>query len=305
MRVHTNGIELEVESTGDGEPLILIMGLGAQLIHWPDGLVSGFETRGFRVIRFDNRDVGLSTKFDHIKLQPIQSMMYRAWLGLPIEPAYTLSDMARDVVGLLDELAIERAHIVGASMGGMIAQLLAIEHPDRVRSLTSIMSTPGGRRFATVSPSAYRALLGPAPRTREQAIERAFSFIDACGSRTWPLDRARLRDVAGRAYDRCYCPRGFVRQLSAVLASKSRVSELRRLAVPSLVIHGSVDGLVPLRAGQATADAIPGARLRVIRGMGHDLPAGTWPLIADAIRSLAESATPPARAGAPSVLRAS
>lgn len=272
---------------GRGEPLVLIMGLGVQLIHWPDGFCHMLADRGFQVIRFDNRDAGLSTKLDHLPLPPINKLFARRWLGLPVQPAYTLSDMARDVVGLLDRLGLGDAHIAGASMGGMIAQTLAIEHPARVRTLTSLMSSPGGRRFAAIAPSVYRALLGPPIDSRDEAVARARACQQVWGSRGFSGDEPRILDTAARGFERCYAPRGFVRQFSAVLASRSRLRALSRLSMPVLVVHGTVDRLVPPWGGVGTARAIRGARLRLIDGMGHDLPAATWPLITDAMASLA------------------
>lgn len=298
-RAAVNGIEVEYETTGQGEPLLLVMGLGAQLIHWPQGFCQRLVDRGFRVIKFDNRDSGLSTKLDQYKAPRVKPVMAARLLGLPLEPPYTLSDMASDVAGLLDHLGLDSAHVLGVSMGGMIAQTLAIEHPHRVRSLTSIMSTPGGRLYGFSKPRAIRALLGPGPRSVDEAISRALQFSKACGSTKFRIDHDMIRNTAARAYERCFTPRGFMRQTAAIVTSASRVPRLRELSMPSLVVHGTVDPLIPPYCGRGTARAIPRARLRLIEGMGHDLPSGVWRQISDAVGSIAnarEPLAPPAAA---------
>lgn len=285
-RVCANGIELDVEEIGAGEPLLLIMGLGAQLVYWPDEFCRLLADRGFRVIRFDNRDVGRSTWLRGVRVPPIGATLLRSSLGLPVASAYTLHDMADDAVGVLDALGIERAHLVGASMGGMIAQAAAIRHPGRVASLTSIMSTTGERRYRWAHPRALRALLAPAPRSRSEAVARQVAIFRAIGSPGYPSDEALLADMAARAYDRGHHPAGFVRQLSAILASPSRAALLRRLDVPALVVHGTHDPLVPVGGGRATARALRG-RLLLFDGMGHDLPRALWRAMAGGIRATA------------------
>ena len=284
----STGIELAYEDIGEGEPLVLIMGIGTQLIHWPDGFCQHLVELGYRVIRFDNRDVGLSSKLDGIRTAPPTKLIRRALLGLPVSAPYTLVDMAADTVGLLDALGIERAHVVGASMGGMIAQTMAIHHPARVRSLTSIMSNTGERRHSIADPRATKALLTPAPRTREQAEDRALHVLRAIGGDLdkFPIDEDRIREVASLAFDRGVYPQGFVRQLAAICASEPRTAALARVRVPTAVIHGTRDPLVRPVGGRATARAIPGAKLRMIEGMGHSLPAPTWPLIGETIASM-------------------
>lgn len=281
-------------SAGETRPLVLVMGIGAQLIYWPDAFCTRLTDRGFTVIRFDNRDVGLSTKLEGRRAPPLQTMISRVVAGLPIAAPYTLLDMADDLAGLLDHLGIERAHVVGASMGGMIAQTFAIAHPHRVRSLVSIMSHPGGRRYMLSSPRALRALLMPAPRSREEAMDRAEAFYQVVGSRGFERDVATIRERAGRAYDRCFYPPGFLRQLAAILASGSRREALRFVRSPAAVIHGSDDPLIPPRGGRATARALPNAELHLIEGMGHDLPEGAWPTIIGAIERAATRARQPA-----------
>jgi pimeloyl-ACP methyl ester carboxylesterase len=284
--VETNGITVEYFEQGEGEPLLLVMGLGGQLIDWPQGLVDEFVSRGFRVISFDNRDSGLSTEFrSH---PPTKAELARTvLLRRPLRSEYTLSDMASDAVGLLDALEIDTAHVVGMSMGGMIAQLIAIEHPERVRTLTSIMSTTGpyvGRpKWAVI-----RKMLRREEATIENAIEVAVeAFRDVCGP---TFDPDEFRVLAKASIDRSFRPVGTQRQLAAVIASPDRTEQLRKLRMPALVIHGMVDPLVRPSGGYATARAIPGSRLVLFNDMGHDLPRTRWSEIADEVASLAAKA---------------
>jgi pimeloyl-ACP methyl ester carboxylesterase len=285
-------IELEYELIGPegGAPLVLVMGIGAQLVHWPDGLCAAIAARGFRVVRFDHRDVGLSTKLAHAGVPPVPALIARRLCGLPVTAPYTLADMAEDVVGLCDALGFDRAHVVGASMGGMIAQAMAIAHPRRVRTLTSMMAHSGELRFSFGHPRAMAALLGGPVQSREEAMARAESFYRAVGGRGFPFDVAYVRARAARSYDRCYYPAGFARHLAAVVASLPRTPALRTLAVPTLVLHGTDDRLVLPLAARALARSIPRATLRFIDGMGHDLPEGAWPAIADAVAAHARAA---------------
>jgi pimeloyl-ACP methyl ester carboxylesterase len=282
-RARVGSIELCWESIGEGDPLLLVMGIGAQLVHWPDGFCAALADRGFRVIRFDNRDVGESTRFDHLRVPALRPTIARWLLGLPIEAPYGLHDMADDTARLLDALDVPTAHVVGASMGGMIAQLLAIRHPRRVRSLTSIMSHPGDRLSAIPRPRALKALLGPLPRTREQAQDAQVQFFRIVGSTAFDLDEADARERAGRHFDRGQSPAGFARQMLAILAASDRRPALRQLDVPAAVVHGSVDPLIVPRGGYQTAKALRNAEYVPIVGMGHDLPRGAWPFIVDAI----------------------
>lgn len=291
-RAAVNGIELEYECFGTGPTILLVMGIGAQLIYWQDAFCEQLAAEGFRVVRFDNRDVGLSTKLEHLGCPPVRKMLTRSFVGLPIKAPYTLLDMADDAVGLLDALGVERAHIVGASMGGMIAQTIAITHPHRVRSLTSIMSNTGDRLDWVGSIKGLRTMLQPPPRNRAAAIDRAEEFYRVVGSTGFPFDVDGVRDRAGRAYDRCFYPKGFARQMLAILATGSRTGALRFVRVPTLVLHGSADPLIPPRGARTTARAIRGAKLEIIDGMGHDLPRGAWSRIVDSIASLAQAATP-------------
>jgi pimeloyl-ACP methyl ester carboxylesterase len=290
--VTANGISIEYETFGDpAKPaLALIMGLGAQMIFWQEDFCRQLMERGFHVVRFDNRDCGLSRHFQELGIPDVGAAMAASLSGEPVPaPPYTLRDMAADVIGLLDALGIERAHVVGASMGGMIAQTVAIEHPARVRSMTSIMSTTGNREVPPATPEAMTALLTPSPSERAEFIDHMVKTFRIVGSPGFEFDETSFRDRIGRAFDRSYDPSGVARQLVAVLADGDRKQRLRSVQVPTLVIHGKNDPLVPVEGGVDTADAVPGARLLVIEGMGHDLPRGAWPQIIDAIASVADS----------------
>lgn len=287
-QVVANQITLEYDEFGDrrGRPLLLIMGLGAQMILWHEDFCEQLAARGHRVIRFDNRDVGKSTWLDALGVPDVMGAMTAALTRQPITAPYLLHDMAADAAGLLDALRIETAHVVGASMGGMIAQTLAIEFPTRVRSLTSIMSSTGDPNLPPATPAAMSALLAPPPTNRTESIERALSVSRTIGSPGFPFDEAEVRQRAALAYDRGFNPGGVVRQMVAALASGSRKEALKSVRVPTLVIHGRDDPLIQLPAGEDTAAAIAGAELMVIDGMGHDLPRAVWPRIVDAISGL-------------------
>jgi pimeloyl-ACP methyl ester carboxylesterase len=288
-RAKTNGIEIEYEEFGaaSGRPLLLIMGLGAQMVLWEEAFCEQLAERGHRVIRYDNRDVGLSSKLDAAGMPDVMAAMGASMARRPVSAPYTLSDMAADAVGLLDALDIPKAHIVGASMGGMIAQTLAIEHPARVLTLTSIMSTTGNPALPPPSPQALSALIMPPPADRDAAIERGLHMFRIIGSPGFPLDEERIRRLAGRSWDRGgFHPQGVARHLVAILASGSRKEKLAAVRVPTLVIHGDADPLVPYTGGLDTAEAVPGATLLTIEGMGHDLPAEVWPRIIEGICEL-------------------
>jgi len=289
-RVNVGAVELAYESIGDpADPaLLLVMGLGMQLIHWDLELCEGLAERGFHVIRFDNRDAGLSTKID----APVPNVT-RAMAGFPVHAPYLLVDMADDSFGLLDKLGIERAHVVGVSMGGMIAQTMAIRRPDRVLSLGSMLSTTGDRRVGTPKLRMWSVLMRRAPHERDAYIEYFVRVFRMIGSPSYPVDEPRLREQAAATYDRCHHPAGTARQLAAILASGSRTAALRGLDVPTVVIHGKDDPLVPFRAGVATARAIPGAELVALPGMGHNLPRELWPRLTDALTKNAERAAAP------------
>jgi len=288
----SNGIEIAYEVIGPprNRPLLLVMGLGTQMIHWDDELCAQLVARGHRVIRFDNRDVGRSTKLDGNGPPNVLAAMATASRGAAVDAPYRLSDMAADAAGLLDALEIESAHVVGASLGGMIAQTLALEHPARVRSLTSIMSTTGHPDLPTATPDAAAALFQPAPPDREGNIERAVRVFRTIGSPGFPFDEARVRERAARAYDRCFHPAGVARQMIAIVVSGSRREALRGLRTPTLVVHGAEDPLIPLACGLDTAESIPGAELLIVEGMGHDLPRAVWPRLVDAVTQLTSRA---------------
>ncbi len=273
-----NGITIEYESIGEESrpPLLLVAGLGAQLISWDDELVGLLVDRGFRVIRYDNRDVGRSTWFDGLGVPNALDVLS----GTATAP-YLIADMADDAAGLLDALGIERAHVVGVSMGGMIAQSLAIWHPDAVATLTSIMSTTGDPAVGAAHDDAVQLLLADPPTDRDGAIAAALAGWRVVGSPGYPADEARIAANAAAAYDRAWHPDGTARQLVAVLASPDRTPDLRRLAVPTLVVHGDADPLIDPSGGEATAQAIPGAELWMLPGVGHDLPPQLFSALAD------------------------
>jgi pimeloyl-ACP methyl ester carboxylesterase len=280
-----NGIELCYQEMGDadGEPLILVMGLATQMLAWDEGFCGLLAERGFRVIRFDNRDIGRSTKITSAGVPRRVDMM----VGRRASAPYLLRDMAADTTGLMDHLGIDSAHVAGASMGGMIVQTMAIEHPERVRSMVSIMSNTGSRWTGMPSRKAMAVLLGRPPRGRQAAIERAVKTFGVIGSPGYPFDEERLRDVAGRSYDRGHSAAGVLRQLHAITASGDRTQALRGVRVPTTVIHGNRDVLIRPAGGRATARAIPDARLKLIDGMGHDLPRQLWPVFAEEIADTA------------------
>ena len=270
-----NGIEICYECFGSraDPPILLIRGLGSQMIAWREEFCEALAGRGFFVVRFDNRDVGLSTKLDGID--------------------YTIDDMAADTVGILDHLGIRAAHLVGMSMGGMIAQQVAISYPERVLSLTSLASHMGGDDAVGPTPEAAAIFIGPGARTREDVVSKAVSDRRVIGSPGFPFDEDDIREVAGRSYDRCYAPEGRLRQITAIRSAPGRREALGRLQVPALVIHGADDPLVPVENGRLTAEAIPGADLLVIPALGHDTPRAAWPQLIDAITNIAKRARVP------------
>jgi pimeloyl-ACP methyl ester carboxylesterase len=283
----TNGIEIDAEVSGeaDGVPLLLIRGLGTQRTAWPEAFLAALVERGHRVITFDNRDAGLSTKFHEAGAIDIAEAMGRAMRGEPIAAPYSIHDMALDVVGLLDALEVGTAHVAGISMGGMIAQLLAARHGERLRSLTSIMSSSGAPGLPGPTPEAAAALMSRPehPNDRESVIRHSVETEKVWASPGYPPGEAYLRATAERAYDRCYCPDGISRQMLAVLSGGERAELLKSIRVPTLVIHGVDDPLIPVEAGMDTARRIPGAELRLIPGMGHDVAPGLIPTLVEAI----------------------
>ena len=270
-----NGIEIHYEEEGDpaAPAMLLIMGFGAQLTLWPDELVEALAAQGFRVIRYDNRDVGLSQKFDGVKAPGLVKMTLLSKIGFTPKVPYTLADMADDGVGLLDALGIERAHIVGASMGGMIAQHVAARHPDRCLSLTTVFSTTGNPKLPPARPEAMKALITRPDSTEEGVlVEHGMMLARTIGSPGYPTPEDRLRERTLASVRRSFYPEGPTRHLSAIMADGDRRAMLRDIAVPTLVLHGEDDPLVPCEGGRDTAASIPGARLKTIPGWGHDLP---------------------------------
>jgi pimeloyl-ACP methyl ester carboxylesterase len=284
----SNGIEISYQEVGDpdGEPLILVMGLATQMIAWDDDFCSMLADRGFRVVRFDNRDIGHSTKLDGAHVPDRLDLLLRR----RETAAYRLSDMAADTVGLMDHLGIDSAHVTGISMGGMIGQTIAIGHPDRIRSLVSMCSTTGNRWVGQPTFKVFAHMLADAPRDRDAFIKRIQRTYALIGSPAYPTDQERLLRVAEGSWDRGHNPRGVLRQLHAIIASGDRTAALHKLNLPVTAIHGTRDALIRQSGGRATARAIPGARLHLVEGMGHDLPRELWPLFTDEIAGTAEQA---------------
>lgn len=291
-KAQANGIEIHYEEHGDptADPMLLIMGFGAQLTLWPDELVDALAGHGFRVIRYDNRDIGLSEKFDGVKAPGILKMTLLTKLGFTPEVPYTLADMADDGAGLLDALEIDRAHIVGASMGGMIAQHVAARYSQRCKSLTSIFSTTGNPKLPTAKPEALKALVTrPKSMEEEALVDHGVMLARTIGSPGYPSDEDRLRDRTRASVQRSIYPEGPSRHLSAIVADGDRREMLKDVSVPTLVMHGEDDPLVPVEGGRDTAAAIPGAKLKTIPGWGHDLPLELVDEVAQAIASHARS----------------
>ncbi|QSB45705.1 alpha/beta fold hydrolase [Tsuneonella flava] len=285
-QITANDITIEYEDYGDpGDPaILLVMGLGAQLTLWPIELVDALVERGFRVIRYDNRDIGLSQKMDGEEAPGIFKLVLMNRLGLKPRVPYTLSDMAADGVGLLEALNIDNAHIVGASMGGMIAQLIAAEHPKRTASLTSIMSTTGNRKLPAAQKEAIKVLTTRPPSADEEVlVAHGIRVARTIGSPAYPPSEDRLLSRVREGVRRSYYPDGLPRQLAAILADGDRRKRLAAISAPTLVIHGEADPLVPLAGGLDTAESIPGARISTFPGMGHDLPLALVEPIADLI----------------------
>jgi pimeloyl-ACP methyl ester carboxylesterase len=286
QRARVGDLDIAYETFGDPAdvPVLLVMGLATQMIGWPDEFCRDLADRGLHVVRFDNRDIGLSSHLADAGAPDILAIMGGDRDGV----AYQLADLADDTVGLLDQLGLDSAHLVGASMGGMIAQLVAVRAPERVRSLTSIMSTTGDPAVGAPAEAAVPVLLAPAVYDREASIQRAVDTYRVIGSPGFEFDEAALRDRAGLSFDRAHDPAGVARQLAAILTTPDRTADLGKIDVPTLVVHGAQDRLVDVSGGRATAAAIPGAELVVVEGMGHDLPRAVWPQLLDAITALVE-----------------
>lgn len=286
--VSANGIQIEYETFGapDSPPLLLIIGLGGQLIFWDEELCEQLAQQGHFVIRYDNRDVGLSSILAEAAVPDVMSTIQALMQGETINSPYTIEDMAEDAVGLIDSLGIEKAHLCGMSMGGMIAQAVAIRYPRRVLSLISIYSTTGNPELPPPRPETMEFLLSPLPEEREANIEYTLKMFRTIAGPGFPFDEKWHRKMAAQAYDRAFYPQGVIRQLVAILSQRNRKVALASISVPTLVIHGSDDPLVPVECGRDTAEAVLGADLKIIDGMGHDLPhGGAWPQIISAIVS--------------------
>jgi pimeloyl-ACP methyl ester carboxylesterase len=298
MQVSANGVRIEVDIHGpdSGEPLLMVMGLGMQLVAWPDGLVDALVARGFRVIRFDNRDIGLSQPFDELGLPSLPLAALLHTLHLPVKAPYQLADLARDAVGVLDALGIAQAHVCGASMGGMVAQHLGFAHAGRVKSLTLMMTTSGHRGLPAPSLQVRRALMsrprrGATPAQKlENILDHYVSLYGVIGSPGYPAPPEVLRQRIAVGVKRSYRPQAVLRQLVAIAADSHRAERLPRITAPTLVIHGEHDPLIPVAAAHDLARRIPGARLEIIPGWGHDLPEPLWPRLAAEVAGTAARA---------------
>lgn len=288
MQVSANGVRIEVDIQGpaDGEPLLMIMGLGMQLIAWPEGLVEQLVAKGFRVIRFDNRDVGLSQSFDELGAPNIPLAALLHTLRLPVKAPYQLADLARDAVGVLDALGVAKAHVCGASMGGMVAQHMGFAHAQRVKSLTLMMTTSGDRGVPKESLKVRRALIsrpkpGSTPEQKFQnVLDHYVGLYGVIGSPGYPPETKQLRERLARGIKRAFRPQAVARQMVAIAADTHRAERLPRISAPTLVIHGEGDALIPVAAAHDLAKRIPGAKLEIIPGWGHDLPEALWPQLA-------------------------
>lgn len=284
---NSNGIHIEYETFGDpsSPALLLIIGLGCQLIHWQDEFCQQIADVGFHVIRYDNRDAGLSTKFDELSMPEIMEKIGAFFMGQEVSTPYTIEDMVSDAAGLLDALNIDKAHICGMSLGGYIAQTFAINHPFRSLSLTSIYSHSGDQKEFLPTQEVMEAMMAPAPEEREAFIDYMLNILKLTYGTGLPFDKEFHRSLTARSYDRSFCPEGTGRQYLAKMVQKDRTAELGKLEVPSLIVHGDEDPLIPLAGGKATAEAIPGAEFMIVKGMGHVLPNlnAYWSDIKDAI----------------------
>lgn len=282
-QANANNIRIEYETFGaSSDPtILLIMGMGMQMIAWPELFCRELAAQGFHVIRYDNRDTGLSTKFDGVKVPGIASLLIRHTLRWPIRVPYTLRHMADDAVGLLDSFGIEKAHVIGASMGGMIAQNVAAAHPERLHSLVSLMSTSGNRSLPRTDPVVTRHLFRSRPDSsnREAVIAHNMRSMELIGSPDFPVDEESRREMATMSYDRSFYPAGFARHVAAIVQDGDRRPRLRTIKTPTLVIHGREDLLVPVAGGIDTAEHIAGSQLEIIDGLGHNLPTEIWPQV--------------------------
>ena len=288
QRAQVGELELAYETFGTAgdPPVLLVMGLATQMIGWPDDFCRQLADRGYYVVRFDNRDIGLSTHLHDAGAPDLMAVLGGDHSSVP----YELADLAGDCVGLLDALGLDSVHLVGASMGGMIAQLVALQAPERVRTLTSIMSTTGDPSVGSPSDAALALLLTPAAGDRDGAVQQVVDTYRVIGSPGFEFDESALRDRAGLSFDRAYDPAGVARQLAAILTTPDRTPDLKSASVPCLVVHGAEDALVNVSGGHATAAAIPDAELLIVDGMGHDLPRQVWPQLIERMTALFDRA---------------
>jgi len=295
-RAAANGIDIEYDTFGDRSrsPLLLIMGLSSQMVAWPESFCRKLAQSGHWVLRFDNRDVGLSSKIEGVGVPDLMAAMAAHQQGQPVGAPYTLSDMAADAVGLMDALHLEKAHVCGLSMGGMIAQVMALEYPRRILSLISMESSTGDPTLPPAKTQAMEAMLSPPPQDRDGYIQHAVEVFRAFSGGSDKFDEALARKLASNSYDRSFYPMGFTRQVAAILASGDRSESLASVTAPTLVIHGANDPLVPLAHGRATASAIPGAKLLVVEGLGHGIAyPSLWDEIVVAIMQHTSAASGP------------
>lgn len=278
-KAQVNGIELAYETFGTGEPVVLIMGIGAPMVFWDESFCRDLAGRGFAVTRFDNRDVGHSSWLEHLGVHGMNDLLKQRLLGRRVSAAYTLDDMAKDTALLIEALGHSSAHVIGMSLGGMVAQCLALNHPERVRSLTLVMTTPGELWANVPTLRAYSALTSKPGRTREAAIARQITMFEKVGGTRHNSPVNLVSKMAGLHFDRGVYPKGFMRQYAAVLAAPGRLRKLARLRVPTLVVHGSEDPLVRPLGGRLIAAAVPGAKFCLVQGMGHDLGPTIWPFL--------------------------
>ena len=292
LQVNANNIQIEYDTfaNSSSKPILLITGLGGQMIDWDEDFCEQLVNQGFYVIRFDNGDVGLSTKFDEAGVPDVTTVINAVQAGETVETSYSLEDMADDAIGLLDALHVDKAHICGASMGAYISQIVAFRHPTRVLSLTSIMGSTGNPDLPPPKPEARRALLIRMPTEREAYIEHSLKDWRILYGSGFPFDKEQWRTDIANEYDRGFYPQGSIRQLVAIRANGNRKSKLASITVPTLVIHGAEDPFVPVEGGKDTAEVIPGAHLLIIEGMGHSLPPEMWPQIVEAITDNAKKA---------------
>lgn len=284
-RAKANHIEIEYDTFGDpsSSPILLIMGMGEQLISWDEEFCKDLAERGFHVIRFDNRDVGLSTKIDDAGVPEVMKVVNDLMSGKNIKAPYTLYDMAEDAIGLLDALNIDKAHVCGISMGSMIGQIMGAKHPSRVASLVLLTGSSGNPALPRPSPEATKVLFAPTPSEREAYVKAAIERFRVLSGSAFPFNEGVMGSLAACSYDRNFCPEGAVRQLVASLATGDRRSELTTITAPTAVIHGSEDPINALEAGEEMAQLIPGAELVVMDGMGHEMPKDAWPRITEVI----------------------